>query len=187
VTAVHVSALHLLEQVNDFLDFSKLEAGQVQINLEPVDLAAVVDDAVSLAQFLAKQAGIEIVVEIAAGLPPAMADAKLATQGVVNLLSNAVKFTAAGGRIVIAAAIGDGRLTLSITDSGIGIARENLPKLAHPFVQIREPGSYARPGTGLGLSLTKAFMDLQGGTFALDSVVGKGTTASLSFRLQPAS
>jgi len=182
VSAIYTSAMNLLEQVNDFLDFSKLEAGHQQPILEPMNVKILIDDAVIGLKHFARGAGIHIKVENAANLPPIFADGRMTLQCIVNLITNAIKFTDPPGEVAIRSFLENGHVVVSISDTGIGIPASDIPRLGAPFVQIRTKGDRARPGTGLGLSITKAFMDLQQGSMRIESIVGKGTTVHLSFR-----
>ena len=112
-----------------------------------------------------------------------MADERALRQALLNLLSNAVKFTPAGGRVGVRVVAGlDGGVDIIVWDTGIGIAREDLPRVLQRFEQVRDPLVSANGGTGLGLAIVQSLMDLHGGRFYLQSERGQGTTAILSFQ-----
>jgi signal transduction histidine kinase len=130
----------------------------------------------------AEGAGIVLRRDLAADIPYLHGDERLVKQILLNLLSNAVKFTPRGGEVTVAATIDrDGACALSVIDTGIGIAEENIPRVLQPFGQV--DGGYARVhgGTGLGLSIVRALAELHGGEFALRSTLGQGTTATVRF------
>ena len=175
------SATHLLDIINDILDISMIEVGQLKLRLEHVDIADVVGRCVKLV----KQKALDRAVHLAASLPDDLplieADARLMKQIVLNLLSNAVKFTPRGGAVAVSAEIADGELVLQVADTGIGIAEADVANITKPFYQV--DGSLAREhqGAGLGLALVSAYVRLHGGTLAIDSAVGRGTTVTARF------
>ncbi|HET6157897.1 MAG TPA: ATP-binding protein [Dongiaceae bacterium] len=177
---IHRSGQHLLSLINDILDLSKVEAGRFEIVEQDFALVEAMDEAKRLLDIRAQKAGLAISSEIAADIARIYADRKLISQALLNLLSNAVKFTPAGGQIQIAAKReGGGDLLISVSDTGIGMAPEEIPRALEPFGQI--DGTLARryDGTGLGLTITKAFIEMHGGTLSLDSEKGLGTTATI--------
>jgi signal transduction histidine kinase len=184
---IHASGNHLLDLVNTILDLSKIEAGRFELFEDEVDLAEEVVKARRLIDLRADAAGLGVETVIADGLPPLLADRRAVRQMLLNLLSNAVRFTPAGGRVTIAAANGeDGGVTLSVADTGIGIAAQDIARALEPFGQVvRGRGAGAlkseRSGTGLGLPLVKALIERHGGRFAIDSTEGRGTTVTLTF------
>jgi len=176
------SSQHLLQIINDILDMAKIEAGRVELNEAPVDVHAVASASLRLVRERAEAAGLALKLDIPEELPLLLADERLLKQILLNLLSNAIKFTPRGGRVTIAGRIeNDGTWTLSVRDTGIGIDPNDIPKALAPFGQI--DGSYTRTrgGTGLGLPIVRALVELHGGTFRLDSEVGRGTTAVAQF------
>ncbi len=177
---IHRSGQHLLALINDILDLSKVEAGRFEIVEQDFPLAETIDEAKRLLEIRAQKAGLVITSEIAADIGRVYADRKLISQALLNLLSNAVKFTPTGGQVRIAASRdGGGDLLLSVGDTGIGMTPEEIPRALEPFGQI--DGTLARryDGTGLGLTITKAFIEMHGGTLTLDSKKGRGTTATI--------
>ena len=176
---IHRSGQHLLSLINDILDLSKVEAGRFEIVEQDFALAETIDEAKRLLDIRARKAGLVMASEIAKDIGRVYADRKLISQALLNLLSNAVKFTPAGGQVHIAATREDGDLLINVSDTGIGMAPEEIPRALEPFGQI--DGTLARryDGTGLGLTITKAFIEMHGGTLTLDSEKGRGTTATI--------
>jgi signal transduction histidine kinase len=140
-----------------------------------------IDEAKRLLEIRAEKAGLAMSSETGTDVARLYADRKLVSQALLNLLSNAVKFTPAGGQIRITALreSSSGDLLISVSDTGIGMAPEEIPRALEPFGQV--DGSLARryDGTGLGLTITKAFIEMHGGTLTLDSEKGRGTTATI--------
>ncbi|MCS6622979.1 ATP-binding protein [Roseibacterium beibuensis] len=172
------SGQHLLSLINDILDMAKIEAGKLTLHYEAVSLKEIVEDAARLMRGRVEEAGLKLLVD-APDLPTIEADHRGLKQVVLNLLSNAVKFTPEGGDIVVALSReDDDRVRVAVTDTGIGIAAEDLGRLARPFEQVEGQHSKTTQGTGLGLALTKSLIELHGGTLTLESEPGRGTTVS---------
>jgi two-component system, cell cycle sensor histidine kinase PleC len=178
------SGQHLLSLINDVLDMAKIEAGKLTLHYETVSLKEVVDDAARLMRGKIEEAGLSLLVD-APELPEIDADYRGLKQVVLNLVSNAVKFTPTGGQIVVAVSReDDDRLRLAVTDTGIGIAAEDLKRLARPFEQVEGQHSKTTQGTGLGLALTKSLIELHGGTLSIESEPGRGTTVSFDLPIR---
>ncbi|MBI2261230.1 MAG: PAS domain-containing protein [Caulobacterales bacterium] len=178
------SGQHLLSLINDILDMAKIEAGKLTLHYEPVSLKEVVDDAARLMRGRVEESGLKLRVD-APELPTIEADHRGLKQVVLNLLSNAVKFTPEGGDITVTLSREDGdRVRVAVTDTGIGIAAEDLTRLARPFEQVEGQHSKTTQGTGLGLALTKSLIELHGGTLTLESEPGRGTTASFDLPIR---
>jgi PAS domain S-box-containing protein len=175
------SATHLLDIINDILDISMIEVGQLKLRLEHVDIAEVTGRCVKLMRHKALDRAVRLTASLPADLPVIEADGRLMKQIVLNLLSNAVKFTPRGGAVAVSIEIVDGELVLRVTDTGIGIAEAHIANITKPFYQV--DGSLAREhqGAGLGLALVSAYVGLHGGTLAIDSAVGRGTTVTARF------
>lgn len=170
------SGRHLLSIINDILDLAKVEAGKYELVSSEIEIADFLCGLVQLYTDRVAAAGLVIALHAAPDLPNLVADARLLRQVLLNLLSNAVKFTPAGGSIAVSAALlAEGGLEIGIEDTGAGIAEEDLPRVLLPFGQAK--AGIARPyeGTGLGLPLAKAFLELHGGTLELASRLGQGT------------
>ncbi len=184
---IHNSGQHLLALINDILDMSKIEAGKMNLKFEPMSLEDVTEDAVRLIRNRAEAAGLELQVDFPF-LPEIEADYRAVKQVLLNLLSNAVKFTPKGGRVTVRAevrtdAFGE-RVRVSVQDTGIGISKEDLARLAQPFEQVESQHSKTTQGTGLGLALTKALIELHQGALEMDSAPGEGTTVSFTLPLR---
>lgn len=179
---IQQSASHLLNVINDILDISKIEAGELEMDETAIDLQALVAEAMTLAS--ERAAGKDLAVEssIPTDLPKLMADERMIKQVLVNLLSNAVKFTPDGGAITVAAASDpDQQILLSVRDNGIGIAEKDIPRAMQPFEQVRRSATLSHSGTGLGLSLSKKLVELHGAELFINSEVGVGTTVTIMF------
>jgi two-component system cell cycle sensor histidine kinase PleC len=178
------SGQHLLSLINDILDMAKIEAGKLTLHYETVSLKEIVDDAARLMRGKIQEAGLDLLVD-APELPDIEADHRGLKQVVLNLISNAVKFTPEGGQIVVALSrLDDDRLRVSVTDTGIGIAPEDLARLARPFEQVEGQHSKTTQGTGLGLALTKSLIELHGGELSMESEPGRGTTVSFDLPIR---
>jgi signal transduction histidine kinase len=176
------SGQHLLAIINDILDMAKIESGKLEMSEARFALSDLITDAVRLLRERARAAGIELVVEIGAEPLVLQGDRQLIRQVLLNLYSNALKFTPPGGRVHTEIdRRPDGSVVVRITDTGIGIARADLVRVLEPFVQVENYLQRRHDGTGLGLPLVKAMVELHGGTFELDSVLGGGTTAAVTF------
>jgi signal transduction histidine kinase len=176
------SGAHLLKVIKDLLDISKIEAGTTELVEEEVDIHQIIEICVGMVRDRAVQSGVELVNEVSSGLPVLYADPTQLKQILLNLLTNAIKFTAAGGRITVAADLGeDRRLAVKITDTGSGIAAADIPWVLEPFGQVSDVMTRSHDGAGLGLPLAKSMTELHGGTFDLESEVGVGTTVTVCF------
>ncbi len=183
VKDIHSSGQHLLNLINDILDLSKIEAGNARLNETEIDLHAILANCQRLMAPRAMSGELEMTAKLpAAPLPALYADPRMLKQILTNLLSNAVKFTPPGGRIEISARLDrEGAYLLEIADSGIGIAADDIPKALARFEQIDGRHSRRFEGTGLGLPLVKALVELHGGRLSLESEVGVGTTVRVRF------
>lgn len=179
---IHTSGRHLLELINDILDLAKIEAGKLEVHDGDVDVAHAVESSLRFVKERAANTGIALKTEIAADLPVLRADERMAKQMLINLLTNAVKFTRKGGEVAVLAALdGRGALRLSVRDTGVGIAAEDIPKIMESFGQADNTRAGVTEGTGLGLPLVKAMIEMHGGTLELDSEVDVGTTVTIRF------
>ena len=172
---VRVNAARLLELINKLLDFSKLEAGRMQLQPVALDMNALVAELAGAARPLTEQRGIELAVETDAALPLFAADKEKIDIVVSNLLSNAIKFTPAGGRVAIATKKNGERVQVSVSDTGIGIKQADFDRIFERFVQVDGSSSREFSGTGLGLSLAKELVELHRGAIHVDSELGRGT------------
>jgi PAS domain S-box-containing protein len=177
LTDVLNSGRHLLQLINDILDLSKVEAGRMEVAPEPIALHDAVDEVCSVLTPMARQKNINITKDIAPSLQTVTLDPQKLKQILYNLLSNAVKFTGEGGRVQMVVSPGpEGSFQLQVKDTGIGIKPEDLGKLFIEFQQLDSSLARRYHGTGLGLSLTRKIVELQGGTIQVESEPGKGST-----------
>lgn len=176
---IYESGTHLLDLINDILDMSKVEAGKMEIEPEPIDMVEIVETCMRFveAKSEAKNQRVQLNVLTPDLGNAAYADIRATKQILINLLSNAVKFTSEGGSISVDIQSLPNGLEVSVCDNGVGIDPADIPRLLRPFEQIADKSSQAEEGSGLGLALTKSFAELQGGTFLLESEKGKGTKA----------
>ncbi len=179
---VHESGQHLLALINDILDLSKIEAGKLELDEEDVDVVEVIHSCLRLVRERARNGGVRLVTKIPEELPALRFDERKLKQILINLLSNAVKFTPAGGTVTIKAwCKADAGYVFQITDTGIGIALEDIPKALTSFGQIDSKLARKYDGTGLGLPLTKSLVEMSSGSMDLQSEVGVGTTVTVRF------
>lgn len=177
---IHESGQHLLQIINNVLDMSKVEAGQYQLFETAVDIGDVTRTALSIVGGQARDRGLSLEMRLAADLPMVMADERTLRQVLLNLLSNAVKFTHPGGRITLSGGMNaEGDVEVHVGDTGIGIPPEALEMVMEPFQQAN--GSFSREyeGTGLGLTISKNFIELHGGRLTIASEVGVGTVVTV--------
>ena len=173
---IHSSGHHLLALINDILDLSKIEAGRMELEPSTFDLPIAIANAMTLIRERAQKHGIALSQDVGAGLGEVVADERKVKQILLNLLSNAVKFTPDGGRIEVKAH-GDGNnVTVAVHDTGIGIAAEDRDAVFEEFRQVGRNYTNKQEGTGLGLALTRKFVELHGGRIWLESEPGKGST-----------
>jgi signal transduction histidine kinase len=172
------SGKHLLNLINDVLDISKVEYGKLELHEEPIDLAEVVDACLRLVRQRAEAGQVTLATDLAAPLPPLWADSRRIRQVVLNLLSNAVKFTPTGGRVTVRASAGADGLRIAVTDTGIGMDEAGLALALRPFGQVDSRLARRYSGTGLGLPLSKAIVELHGGRLDIDTRPGTGTTVT---------
>jgi signal transduction histidine kinase len=175
---IHRSGKHLLSLISDILDISRLEAGKAELHEESVDVATLVGDCLRMVEHQAENGGLSLETDVPPDLPRVLADERRLKQVLLNLLSNAIKFTQRGGRIVMQARASDEGLSLSVEDSGVGIAPEDIVRAFEKFSQVDSTVARHQQGAGLGLPLSRQLMELHGGTLTLESVVSVGTIAT---------
>jgi GAF domain-containing protein len=174
------SGRHLLSLINEILDLSKVEAGRMELELTTFDLPLAIDNARTFVRERATKHGINLDVTVDESLGDYVGDERKIKQILLNLLSNAVKFTPEGGRIGINARRVDASVEISVSDTGIGIAPEDQPKIFEEFRQVGADYAHKVEGTGLGLTLAKKFVELHGGRIWVTSELGKGSTFSFT-------
>ncbi len=175
------SGRHLLDVINDILDMSKIDAGRYELEERAVSIAAAGAACIRIISDQAAKGGVKLVDAIPKDLPPVQADQRALKQILLNLLANGVKFTPPGGSVTLAASrLSDGGLALSVADTGIGIAADQIAHVCEPFRQA--DGDLSRPyqGTGLGLSICRRLAELHGGELTIESTEKLGTTVTVS-------
>jgi len=170
---------HLLSLINDVLDMSKIEAGKFELHRQAFDIREVVRDCIDLMRERAGQNEIVLIEDMGNAPLAVEADRRAMKQILLNLLSNAIKFTPQEGHVTVRARSAGGMMTLSVADTGIGIAPDQVARLGNPFVQIRSSAGASHEGTGLGLALVRALAEIHDGRLKIESAVGKGTTVSV--------
>jgi two-component system cell cycle sensor histidine kinase PleC len=178
-TDIMTSGNYLLDVINDILDMSKIEAGRMKLDYEPLDLAQTLTESLRVVSGRAENKNLTVNADIR-GAIPIVADRRAMKQIAVNLLSNAVKFTPDGGRITVRSRMRNGSIVLTIADSGIGIAPQSLVKLGRPFEQVESQLTKSYHGSGLGLAIAKSLANLHGGSMKLRSRLGAGTIVSVT-------
>lgn len=179
------SGQHLLDMINDILDMAKIEAGKMSISKREIDPVDAVDSAVRMIRRRAEDKDIKISLNIANDIPDIEGDHRAIKQMVLNLVSNAIKFTDPGGFINVSITKEGTFVRVSVADNGIGIPKQDLPRLAQPFEQSSADENRNSKGSGLGLSLTKSFAEMHGGQLLLESEFGVGTTVSFLLPIDP--
>lgn len=180
INDINLCGNHLLQLISDILEFSKGEAGKLELKEELVDLRQVAQECKRMMREKINLKQVGLVIELDESAPFLLGDSRKIRQILLNLLSNAVKFTPAQGVITIASRLDeDGDLEVAVADTGIGIAEQDIPKALSVFGQVHR--SQSLEGTGLGLPLCKIFAELHGGTLRLASVLGEGTTVTITF------
>jgi signal transduction histidine kinase len=179
---IHDSGIDLLNIINDILDLSKAEAGKLELMEQTVEVPQIIDAVCRLMSTKIESAGLTV----SATFPPQMGllfcDRLKLKQVLLNLLSNAVKFTPQGGKVeIIARSDPATGIAIVIRDTGIGIAKHDIPRVLQPFEQVESSLSRSHNGTGLGLPLTLAMMQLHGGSIEIDSEIERGTTVTIRF------
>lgn len=172
----------LLSLINDILDMSKIESGKRPLVESTLNIEQIVQSVVRLVAARAKMGKLHLTTQVPKDLPALRGEERALKQILTNLLTNAIKFTSEGGDVTLTALIdGNGRMCIKVVDTGIGIAPEDIPVALAPFGQIESALSRKHQGTGLGLPLTKALVELHGGILDLQSALGIGTTVTLTF------
>ncbi len=177
-TSIHTAGSHLLDVIGNVLDVSRIDADRYELNCEDLDARDLADASMALVRVQADEKAIELSADLPDEALTVHVDRRAFKQILVNLLSNAVKFTPAHGQITLSAQREQDQLVVKVTDTGVGIAPEDLARLGRPFEQAGDAKQKAQ-GTGLGLSLARSLAELHGGTLSLESTLGEGTTATL--------
>ncbi len=181
-TDINESGQHLLELINDILDLAKIENGKLELDEQIVDVSKVAKSCLTVIKERALEGGLKVKHRLPKNLPALWADERKFKQILINLLSNAVKFTPEGGRVSLETVVEpDQSLAIKVCDTGIGIAAEDIGKALAPFTQVDSKLTRNYEGTGLGLPLSKALVELHGGALELESEVDVGTTVTVRF------
>ncbi|MDA0229421.1 MAG: HAMP domain-containing sensor histidine kinase [Proteobacteria bacterium] len=179
---IHRAGVHLLAMVEDTFDLAKIEAGRMELELEPVRLGRVAQDAINMTSGGKHGKNLDMRAEISPDLPRLTGDSRALRQIAINLVSNARKFTASGGRVTLRAKLApDGGIVFEVSDTGIGIPKEEIAKVVEPFYHLNNTLDPDQDSSGLGLSLVKRLVELHGGDLNIVSAVGKGTVVSCKF------
>jgi PAS domain S-box-containing protein len=180
---IHSGGEHLLQLINDILDLSKVEAGRMELQLQPVELGNVVDEVRATIEPLAQSKAIVLNIDPSSEIR-LIADGAKVSQMLLNLVSNAIKFTPSGGHIEIRSRQVESWVEIAVSDDGMGIAEQDLGRLFTEFQQLDAGPGRHQEGTGLGLALTRRFAELHGGQVSVESALGKGSTFTLRLPLQ---
>lgn len=180
---IHASGQHLLSVVNGILDMSKMESGNFEIASEPFAPRAALMHCCNLLALKARENGIDLITDAPQDLPVMTGDPRAFKQIVLNLVANAVKFTERGGQVIVTAAASGSQLTLRISDTGVGIAPDDLKRIGAPFFQCGKTYERRHEGTGLGLSIVKSLVALHLGELTLQSKLGEGTAVTVKLPL----
>jgi PAS domain S-box-containing protein len=179
---IHLSGSHLMSLINDLLDLSKIEAGKVELSFESVRVNDIIQDCAALMQPQANRERIIIRTSLSAGVPNVVADSRSLRQIILNLLSNAIKFTRPGGQVIVSTAMEEnGEVVIRVRDTGVGMSEKDIETALTPFRQVTTSDRTRFDGTGLGLPLTKALVEANRATFAIDSAVDQGTLVKITF------
>jgi signal transduction histidine kinase len=185
VQQINYSGNHLLAVINDILDISKVEAGKSELNIDEVDISDLITSAVELMRERANQGGLALNIEIPPDLPIVVVDGRRVQQVLLNLISNAIKFTPEAGTVTVRACWGpEAGLQVSVCDTGIGIAADKIQTAFEPFGQVENAYTKKYEGTGLGLPLARALIELHGGEIKIESQLNVGTNASFSLPVE---
>lgn len=175
VSDILFSGQHLLSLINDILDMSKIEAGKMTLNHEIMQIDDMITQVIRIVRGRAEDSRLNLIYN-PEETPEIEADPRMVKQILLNLMTNAIKFTPEGGAVSCEVTSNSAGLIVKISDTGIGIAQEDIDRLAKPFEQIDSQHSRKHEGTGLGLALSKSFVELHGGNFRIESVLGQGTS-----------
>ncbi|MDR3423337.1 MAG: HAMP domain-containing sensor histidine kinase [Xanthobacteraceae bacterium] len=182
VKDIHAAGMHLVSLLNDLLDLSKIETGQLDLTFANVSLNELTQQCVGIMQPQASRARIIIRTSLTPGLPQVVADERSLRQIVLNLLSNSIRFTGPGGQVIVSTAFADnGEAVLRVRDTGVGMSEKDVEAALEPFQQTAVAGSWGSGGTGLGLPLTKALAEANRAHFSIKSAPNAGTLVEVAF------
>jgi len=181
-TTIYREGTRLGQLVNDFLDWSRLESGREWLARQPVDLKQVIDETVRIIEPQANERGIAVAAHCPGDVPEIVGDPARLKQVVINLVGNAVKYNRDGGKVRIDAHVRDGCLCVSVSDTGDGIAEQDLPRIFERFYRVADSEKRVK-GTGLGLCIAKQIVELHGGEMTVESELGAGSTFAFTLPL----
>lgn len=176
---INLCGSHLLQLINDILEFSKGDAGKLELIEEKVDVVEVINEAIRISNAKARTKSIRLVSSIEPGLPNIWVDRRKLMQVILNLVTNSIKFTPEGGQVRIGVSVDSHQVMhITVVDNGVGMSEEDIPKALSVFGQVHR--THGHEGTGLGLPLCKMYIELHGGKFSLTSKLGQGTTVHIA-------
>ena len=179
---IHEAGTHLVSLINDMLDLSKVESGQLNLTFVNVSLNDLTQQCVGIMQPQANRARIIIRTSITPGVPQIVVDERSLRQILINLLANAIKFTGPGGQVIVSTAISDsGEVVLRVRDTGVGMTEKDIEAALEPYRQSATSGSWGSGGTGLGLPLTRALAEANRANFSIKSAPNAGTLVEVAF------
>ncbi len=184
VSDILFSGQHLLSLINDILDMSKIEAGKMNLNVETMDINELVQQVIRIVRGRAEDNGQKLIYT-PVETREIEADPRAVKQVLLNLITNAIKFTPESGVVGVDVSVKSAGIIVQVSDTGIGIAPQDLERLAKPFEQVENENTRQVEGTGLGLALSKSLVELHGGNFKIESVVGEGTTVIFTLPNKP--
>jgi len=177
----------LIRLVNSMLDITQIESGKMRMNVAPADLRQIVNSVGALFHHESRERGVHLEIELPARLPRLIVDAERIEQVLINLIGNAMKFTEPGGSITVSVRQHAGTIEVAVKDTGIGISPDDQAHIFDEFIQIRRQASNRqRHGSGLGLAIAKRIVEAHGGTIAVSSAPGAGSTFRFTVPLEPA-
>jgi two-component system cell cycle sensor histidine kinase PleC len=181
---IQEAAKHLLSIINDILDISKIQSGKLSLDRQQLHVDEILTTTAAYFKVMAEDAGVTLTQDIAHDLPMIEGDPVKLKQIIMNLMSNAIKFTPEGGQVTVAASSSAGSLRVSVIDTGVGMAPEEVRIAMLPFGQVDGGRSRMREGTGLGLPIAKALVEMHGGRLEITSVKGQGTEVAIDFAVE---
>jgi len=179
---IHAAGTHLVSMLNDLLDLSRVETGQIELTFSNVNLNALTQQCVGIMQPQANRARIIIRTSLTPGVPPVIADERSLRQIVLNLIANSIRFTGPGGQVIVSTVFTDSReAVLRVRDTGVGMSEKDIEAALEPFRQTATSGSWGSGGTGFGLPLTKALAEANRANFSIKSAPNAGTLVEIAF------
>lgn len=185
IASIDVESGHLTQMVTELLDLSRIEQGTARLDIEDVALAPIVAETIERLRLFAERQDVSLGADIVGSLPPVRADPDRVAQVLMNLLHNAIKFSRPGGRVVVAAELGEGAVTVSVQDEGVGIPASEIGRIFERFYKVDRARVRGRGGTGLGLAIARHIVEGQGGRIWVESEEGVGSTFRFTTPVAP--